>query len=195
MNPEVERNPVLEKIRSELLRAARQAEPHRRMRRRLVAVLIGLTALAGASAASAITRTTPLAHVLAGSDVPIPVPRQPVPTRADGRCAELKNVADGRAEPTVKRVDPRLRKMMGVFRRPQRPQEAVSNCGIELEDGQNFTLGRVVACPVARSLSSGPRSTPSASAWRASEDAPASSYCSSTAWRSAAATTEACRGG
>jgi hypothetical protein len=147
MDTDVDRNPVLEKVRSELLRAARQGEPRRRMRRRLVVVLIGLTALAGASAASAITRTGPLAHVLAGSDVPLPVPRHPVPTDADGQCAELKNVADGRAEPTVKRVDPRLREMLGVFRRPQRPQEAVSNCGIELEDGQNFTLGRIVALP------------------------------------------------
>jgi hypothetical protein len=147
MNPEVERNPVLEKVRRELLRAARHGAPRRRIRRGLAVVLIGATALAGAAAASAVTRTGPLAHVLPRSEVPIPVPRHPVATQADGQCAELKNVADGRAEPTVKRVDPRLTEMLGVFRRPQRPQEAVSNCGIELEDGENFTLGRIVFLP------------------------------------------------
>jgi hypothetical protein len=147
MNAEGERNPVLEKVKSELLRAARQSAPRRRMRRDLAVVLIGATALAGAAAASAVTRTGPLAHVLAGSDVPIPVPRHGVRTQANGQCAELKDVADGRAEPTVKRVEPRLRDMLEVFRRPQQPQEEISNCGIELEDGQNFTLGRIVALP------------------------------------------------
>jgi hypothetical protein len=147
MTAEGERNPVLVKVRSELLRAARQSAPRRRMRRGPAVVLIGATALAGAAAASAVTRTGPLAHVLPGSDVPIPVPRHPVPIQANGQCAELKDVADGRAEPTVTRVDPRLREMLGVFRRSQRPHEAISNCGIELEDGENFTLGRIVALP------------------------------------------------
>jgi hypothetical protein len=141
-----ERNPVLDRVRSELLRAARQAAPRRRRRHSFVVVLIGLVALAGASAASAITRAGPLAHMFKGAEVPIPVPRHPVANRPDG-CAELKSVADGRAEPSVKRVDPGLRDMLGVFRRPQRPQEAVSNCGIELEDGENFTLGRIVVLP------------------------------------------------
>jgi len=147
MDADADRTPVPERVKGELLRAARRGGPRRRMRHRLVVVLIGAAALAGASAASAIARTGPFAHLLAGSDFPLPVPRHPVPTQADGQCAELKSVADGRAESTVKRVDPRLREMLGVFRRPQRPQEAASNCGIELEDGENFTLGRAVALP------------------------------------------------
>jgi hypothetical protein len=139
-------NPVLEKIRRQLLHAALEGAPRRR-RHGLVAVLVGAMLLAGAAAASAVTRTGPLAHVLAGSEIPIPVPRHPVPTQAGGQCEELFNLADGRAEPTVKRLDPRLLDMLGVFRRPQRPQEAVTNCGIELEDGENFALGRAVALP------------------------------------------------
>jgi hypothetical protein len=146
MKPEIERNPVLEKVGSELLRAARKSAPRERMRRRLVVVLVGATALAGASAASAITRTGPLGDILTSSDVPLPKPRHAGTATSDGRCAELRADAE-RAEPTVRRVDPRLRAMLGVFRRPQRPQEAVSNCGIELNDGENLTLGRVVALP------------------------------------------------
>jgi hypothetical protein len=146
MNPDIERNPVLEKVGRELLRAARKSAPRERMRRRLIVVLVGATALAGASAASALTRTGPLAGILTSSDVPLPKPRHAVTPTTEGRCAELKADAE-RAEPTVRRVDPRLRAMLGVFRRPQRPQEAVSNCGIELNDGENLSLGRVVALP------------------------------------------------
>jgi hypothetical protein len=146
VNPDIERNPILAQVGRELMRAARTRAPHERIRRRLVILLVGATALAGASAASALTRTGPLAGVLTSADVPLPKPRHAVTTTSDGRCPELRADAE-RAEPTVRRVDPKLRAMLGVFRRPQQPQEAVSNCGIELNDGENLSLGRIVTLP------------------------------------------------
>jgi hypothetical protein len=143
----IEHNAVLGKVRAELLRAARERAQRPRSRRRAVVALIAVALLLGASAASAITRKGPLGTVLPASKASLALPRHPVPARTGADCAELRDVADRRAEPTVRHVDRRLRELLGVLRRPQGSGEALSSCGIELEDGENLGLGRVVVLP------------------------------------------------
>jgi hypothetical protein len=143
MEPDRQTNPVIARVGDELRRAARH-RARRRPHRRLAGVLVAVVALAGTSAASALTQTGPLAHVLSDTEVAVPLPRAPVDPGGD---CDRKDLADGRAERTVRRLDPRVRALMGVFRRPQRPAEGVSNCGYELEDGENLTLGRRVTLP------------------------------------------------
>ena len=68
---------------------------------------------------------------------------------AHGRATDRRRwpPPGGGPEPTVREVDPRLRELMGVFRRPQRPGERLSDRGITLNDGENVTLSRSVDVP------------------------------------------------
>lgn len=143
MNDKPTDNPVIDRVGEELQRVAarRVATPRRSAQRSVVLVLAALLGLLGTvTAASALTQAGPIADALNLTDLPPDRPRQ-------GSGPPTFNTADGRAEPTVQQVDPRLRELMAVFRRPQRPDERLSDRGIELEDGENVTLSRRVDLP------------------------------------------------